>query len=442
MNIYYILDQAPAIEEEDMIVELEDLAKQLYYSGKFRIDAEEKCNFARFTYVKTGKSYHFTDLELQKDELVADTKAFFRDLLKKDFKQVELEKVVEGEIEKLNKQLSKFQKVSENLGLKLARLIVQSAHPIVIKWLLLEKVEVFISYGNQIGDVMDVATWKHSGSNSGMQSTDGQNVTVYVASGGDPFGREHEEDPTFGDGRAAMARFIVIAGQELGHYADIMRDNAGRQISRHSADFGATRAKDNVKYARIHDISVCDNLLKALQDQGLNSLIEAETNIKFYKKNKVKNLSLLLNLIKISYYKYKIIKKFPNYIFFKKFSNQNYLGHIIKAIVNDMKFNLSPEADVYKKNDKDEEEAIRCIEALARVPQQALKWGHITTIELMPSLYKIYYAQIIPSLIEAYKSAAGELFVRTFAKNSKYKNIFKKLRKIFKRPERSLYDFL
>ncbi len=42
------------------------------------------------------------------------------------------------------------------------------------------------------------------------------------------------------------------------------------------------------------------------------------------------------------------------------------------------------------------EEAIACVEALARVPQQVMKWGYLTTKSTMHDLYKIYYGEVIP----------------------------------------------
>lgn len=38
---------------------------------------------------------------------------------------------------------------------------------------------------------------------------------------------------------------------------------------------------------------------------------------------------------------------------------------------------------LYKNKNPEIEEAIACIEALARVPQQAIKWGYLTTKETM-----------------------------------------------------------
>ncbi len=70
---------------------------------------------------------------------------------------------------------------------------------------------------------------------------------------------------------------------------------------------------------------------------------------------------------------------------------EEYIASKIVAMAIDMRFNLSPKADAYAREDPVEEEAIACVEALARVPQQANKWGHRLTRAMMPNLYRIYY---------------------------------------------------
>jgi hypothetical protein len=42
----------------------------------------------------------------------------------------------------------------------------------------------------------------------------------------------NKDHPEYGDGFPAIARMQIIAAQEIGHYADIMRDDYGRQIDR------------------------------------------------------------------------------------------------------------------------------------------------------------------------------------------------------------------
>ena len=75
----------------------------------------------------------------------------------------------------------------------------------------------------------------------------------------------------------------------------------------------------------------------------------------------------------------------------------------MQEMLSDMMFNLQPVADVYSSDDKNEEIAIACIEALARVPQQVNKWGHKTTLFLWRNLYKFYYYKLIQDALKIMK---------------------------------------
>jgi hypothetical protein len=74
-----------------------------------------------------------------------------------------------------------------------------------------------------------------------------------------------------------------------------------------------------------------------------------------------------------------------------------------------MDFNMAPESDAYQRSNPVEENAILCVEALARVPQQVNKWGHKTTKMLIPNLYNIYYNQVIPACRRDYERMARNL---------------------------------
>lgn len=104
---------------------------------------------------------------------------------------------------------------------------------------------------------------------------------------------------------------------------------------------------------------------------------------------------------------------------------------MLRSMIADMKFNLAPVADVYKRDDKEAEEAISCVEALARVPQQVNKWGYLTTKAMMEGLYHVYYGQVIPSLIEVYSSVTGKPYKRNYAVAPQ--SLMYKLKKFFKR---------
>lgn len=434
-NLYHILDKIPPYEHEFMQAEYEDLAVQLVRSGKMRIDTEDKCNFVRFVEVASNHSKMFSDRELMRADLVEETKSYLREIYSRSLSGDRLENKVNNALAKMRRDLAKNQKISTEEITKIARLFVQSAHPIVIRWLLLEEVEIFISFSHNIGDMMDLQTWKIAGGNSGMQSTDGKNVAIFVSCGGDPFRETNKEYPTFGDGMPAMARLQIIAAQEIGHYADIKRDIYGRQISRHSADFMGSKASIHVKHARIKDIEITKQIRDKVTSSFLfRKMLEKEGRCQIFESNNVNNSSSKFNSIALSFYKI-IYRLFAGNLGFtyQRFLDEPYFAMLIKAMFDDMLFNLAPKADVYRNNNKDIEEAIACIEALARVPQQVIKWGYIITSQLMPGLYKIYYSEVVPDLIKPYENITGIKYQRDFTltKLSPWKHFLRKLKLIF-----------
>jgi hypothetical protein len=415
-SLYHIIDKIPIFDEYGIEVEYETLAQKLVSSGLLRIDTDDKRNFVRFSYPKKSINKAFSYKELYEPFLQDKTYNFFKSVLDLNQNNEATNQKIKQEINRLKRDLSKLQIPDDKLALKLARLFVQSAHPIVISWLLLEEVEVYIAYSNIIGDVMDINTWQIAGENSGMQSTNGISASVFVSCGGNPFGETNKEHPAFGDGWPAIARLQIIAAQELGHYADIIRDAYMRHIDRHSADIMGRRAKPAVIAARKQDIQNSFAFLNSLEPYGIKKLIKHEEALKFFRKNKVFNLTYLYHMLMIYYYKNNIFNNAYrlNMQFIRKFAHDDYCGLMLRALSEDMLFNLSPQADVYKRSDKDEEEAIACIEALARVPQQVIKWGHLPTKFFMGELYNIYYREVIPSLINHHQEITGITYRRNY----------------------------
>lgn len=413
-SIYHILDHSPAIYKADMEIEYEHLAMQLIKSGKLRIDTDDCCNFARFSDPAFNISIMVSKEELTDPHLIPETTKFFQSLYRNSVTEQKIKFVFDN----LKKQIHKLQPIKKEVMEMLARLFVQSAHPIVIKWLLLDKTEIFITYSHNIGDMMDIVNWQKVGGNSGMQSTNGRDVAIFVSCGGNPFAENNKDNPMHGNGFAAVARLQIIAAQELGHFADIKRDNAGRQITRHSANFSGTKATEHVRLARKMDIENCRNLMHKLLKAGMKKQLEYETKLKFYHINKVSGLKIYAIKLMIFIYKFKLLKYSDKYnlIFVRKFKTDKYMALMIDAMFKDMQANLSPNADVYKNKNPEIEEAVACIEALARVPQQAVKWGYLTTKETMYNLYKIYYNEVIPSLIISYNAVTGENYKRNLAK--------------------------
>jgi hypothetical protein len=411
-SVYHILYKQPAIEASDILLEYEELAALLVKSGRLRIDTDDKCNFVRLNDVSKNVSLMLSDMEITDSVLLERTK----DRLAKIYgpSSLKINKVIEN----LRSQLTKLQPVSYDIALRLSRILVQSTHPIVMRWLLYEGVEVFISYSHNIGDMMDISDWKVSGSNSGMQSTDGRSVAIFVSCGGDPFGKVEDEDAIYGDGRPAIARMQIIAAQELGHYADIKRDYQGRQIGRHSANFACTKAADHVKKARREDIKNCQRILAQLNDCGLVKLIFYENAVSFYRKNKIGGVRLWYNLLLALFWKKRLVINAHNMHlnFVQLFQDHKYMGQMIKTMIEDMQSNLTPIADVYKRDNKEAQEAIACVEALARVPQQVMKWGYLTTKNMMRELYLVYYGEVIPSLIDVYNVMNNTSYQRRYDK--------------------------
>ena len=305
-NIYHILDFIPGIEKEEMFVGQEHLASQLVNSGRLRIDADHsKINFARLYVPSLGISMMFSSRELYDQKLLPITHKIIGKQLAGQYRGEILRQKVNDHIRLLRLELDKYQKISLEEEMKLARLVVQTAHPVVIMLILQENTEVFVSHSYSIGDLLDITSWRTSGENSGMQSTDGVSTAVFISCGGNPLAENPDKNAKYGDGWPAIARLIVIGGQETGHYSDIMRDEYGRQYSRYSADLGGTRAKENVRIGRLKDIDYDKSVHAKLQEFGLQKLITEETALRFFRKNKRGGFIVLQTKIKIFFYKIK-----------------------------------------------------------------------------------------------------------------------------------------
>jgi hypothetical protein len=438
-NLYHVFHKMPALDKMDMFVELEELAEKFVHSGLLRIDAEPKQNFARFSIPSRNIHINFSKREIYENHLLPKTKNAIAKALKEAGAAVNLDKKIDNELDKLKDQLTKYVEVDPELEMQVARVLVQSAHPVVFLMIMLEQVEVFVSFGHNIGEVMDVASWRSAGSNSGMQSTDGKNVAIFVSCGGDPFYHEppevkeqkaknqdqdqqEETEKTYGDGLPALGRMMAIAGQEIGHYSDIIHNKYGQQIGRISANFSGTKADVNVNIARITDQKNIYSYYKILGNIGFNRLLEKEKEIQFYNRNPVKTIGFFFKLMIYKIYRHIFMYRAKKLNFYPiiKLADSQYITLSYNALSADMLFNLEPKADVYSHSDKNVEVAIACIEALARVPQQANKWGHYNTSFFWRNLYKVYYNRLIPSLIRDYENMSGQHFTLYPNKMRKY----------------------
>ncbi len=432
-NYYHLIHFLPGLEREQMMKGHEKLANQIVQSGRFRIDAGDKINFARLYVPHHNISMMFSKRELYDERLVDRTRKIIGQQFSSSYRGSMLEQVITKHINIMKKEVNKYQKISEEEELKLARLVVQAAHPSVIMLVLLDNTEIYLSHSYNIGDMLDINSWRTCGTNSGMQSTDGRDAAIFISCGGDPLRPNAKPEATYGDGWPAIARLLVIGGQEIGHYSDIKRDKYGRQISRYSADLGATRAKPHVKLARRKDIAHDNNMLTKLYHKGFGNWLRCTEELKFFDKNKRKGWVRYKTIFLIWFYKIRLFSKVKHseLDFVEDFQIEKYPAIMVKALFEDMLFNLTPIADVYKRDDPEEEEAIACIEALARVPQQVNKWGRKATKIMMKELYKVYYREVIPGCITAYENMSGKkyYFDKTPEEQSpiyKIKNFFKK----------------
>jgi len=291
--------------------------------------------------------------------------------------------------------------VPEALEIKLARLLVQSAHPDVIELLLLEGVEIFISYSHNIGDLLDFSNWQQQRDNNGMQSIGFGQSRIFVSSDGDPFDNSDDNKEI---AKNAISRFITIAAQEIGHYSDLMRDSYANPYGRFSLT-GWSRPSSIISDSRNKDIYWVEKVKEIFRHISLDESAHLERSISFFKKHRKFSFSYFIALIK-SYIARQKLQTLA-----KKFNVK--IAHLhspanLQIMLADMSFNLEPKAPAYERSNKTEQEAIMCVEALARVPQQLIKWGHETTKFMWPNLYRFYYNKLIPANSAALRHLKGK----------------------------------
>ena len=404
-NIYHILYKKPILTKYDMLCDLEEIATRIVESGRLRIDAYDKVNFVRCPLPNRSTTLMFSYRELNDKKLLRITHSILTKHLSNVFPKSQIIKQVDKRIVLMQKELQKYHYINLELEMKLARVLVQSAHPIVMMNIISDSTEIFISYSHEIGDLLDMQSWQEQGRNSGMQSIDNQSTAIFVSCGGDPFG-DWDGVRIYGDGNPALARMMVIAGQEIGHYADIVKN--ANHITRYSCTYYPYyHANHKVNNARLRDLDNVDILSNLLNDMFLfRAISELERSILFYIKVKQKRMLrymlCLIRSIKLNILKLQVQNS--DLSFTCAYGHKNNGITLINMALVDMKLNLEPNADVYKHVNPDIETAIICAEALARVPQQVNKWGHEVTQSMTPNLYQIYYGTVISDAITYYES--------------------------------------
>jgi len=92
-SIYHILDKIPSIDEKDMQIEYEDLAKKLLDSGRMRIDTDYYCNFSRYSDPSCNITIMMTKEELIDQNLLKHTKETIKNLYSQKNKIITEQKI-------------------------------------------------------------------------------------------------------------------------------------------------------------------------------------------------------------------------------------------------------------------------------------------------------------------------------------------------------------
>ena len=414
-NYYNNLAKMPALKARKMPKGLEELAQTLVHSGRLRIDTVIEQNFARWGRPEEGVNMMFSHRELFDKNLIPQTVKIINTVLSRNYSGKQLQNKTSSELERLQDDEKKNIAISADTEIKLARLVVQSAEPPVIMLLLAEKAEIFVSYSYNVGDMLDIQTWQEAGDSSGLQSTDSRNCAVFVSCGGNPLiTKKNPDRPT--DGFNALSRMVVIAGQELAHYSDIIREGRKRG-NRFSADLYRGRASKICKKGRLDDMDNVRLIWQKINNIGLKRVSEAERSLEFFKKYRKWSLTILISRIKVYIYQtiFILLCKKNKLDILRPFYKEEYMCSKINIMLADMLFNLEPDADAYKRPNPVEEEMIMCIEALARVQQQSNKWGRELTIAMYPNLSDLYYKTILPSCVKSVERITGNLFPVIFS---------------------------
>ncbi len=400
-NVYDVLHVQPRLHKK-LKKPQETLAKALLASGKLRLDADNESNFTRFLMPKERINLTFSFREMSDPVLLAQSRQRLMKVLLERHSEQDANTIANDYIERIHANLKKLRPVSAKVEIMMARALVSCNALPVIRLIHLEKAEIYISYGHTVSDVMDIATWQEVGESNGLQSFGRGENAVYVSCGGHPF-LEGDERNHSGDGFPALARFIVIAGQETGHNGDMIRDDKGQWAGRYSAIDWSRAPSEKAGKGRRKDVKRAEHLYQLSQRLGLNAIVEWERHLKFYHENKLHNWRSRLTWLKsrIAWSVFKLLMRAKGAKGVLTIHKDRYPATLLSLFFRDMLFNLTPQADAYTRSDPLAQETIIVIEAVARVPQQVVKWGHEAVQSMIPSLYKLYYGTIVPACDKA-----------------------------------------
>lgn len=380
-NLYHLLHFIPALEAWEMPPALERAAHAIVRSGRLRINADAYRNFVR--YGTADSDLTFTARELTDPSLLPRTRLTLQRLVAPAAGAEGIEEL----LQRLRRELTKARGVEEEKERKVARVVAQSCHPVVLQLLIESGAEIFVSYSHNVGDLMAVHDWHGHGTASGLQATDERALQVYISCGGDPF-FEGEQKTYVTDGFPALARMIVIGAQEIGHFSDVMRDGQ-RIVGRYSTSPAALAAR-RADLAHI-------TRWRAADARRIARLKRREDALAFYaRRSKFSPGWFVAQATRaVSWVAFATASRPAGLpLRFVTYPPQR-AATASASFLDDMAFNLAPQADVYRHPDPAVEEEIACIEAVARVPQQVMKWGHDAVAAAWPALYRLYYGPII-----------------------------------------------
>ncbi len=415
-NHYDRLSFKPILERDELFIELENLANLIVKEGLLRVSNDTKCNFIILPIAGGEEFVSFSKRELFDEKLLPRTYKTLKE--KQLFYELDNEEESpENKVLILRKKLSRFQDISEDEELKLARLLVQSAHPAIIANMIYEKVKFYISYSHTVSDLLNVQLWQSARYSSGLQANDFRYSSVFVSCGGNPF-FDAKESGDENDGYNAIAKLIIIAAQEIAHHADIIKNNRGENIGRASTNIYMNAPNELCEIARQNDILRINKIINKLEKIGVKKVFDNERKFRIqYKYRKFALYTYYLFLRKIiSQLLFRLYAKIIGLNFVKKIKNKFAVAEECLIIAGDMLFNLEPQAQAYRNQNKNIEKAIMCAEALARIPQQEAKWGRALVRYFTPNLRKYFYESLLVEELKTYQRYYGKKYIHKLTK--------------------------
>ena len=397
VNLYDVLYAPPKLHKK-LKKPQERLAQALVAAGRLRLDADNESNFIRLLLPQEAVNLTFSYRELYEPALVTRSRDTLLRAFSKRHDTSKATAMASYYFDQLRAAIRKKSPVQPRTELMVARALVLCNALPVIRLIHAEGAEIFISFGHSVGDVMDIARWQQVGENSGLQAAGGGENAIYVSCGGHPL-LDDDERTYSSDGFPALARLMIIAAQETGHNGDMIRTSHGRWAGRHSAINWGDAPSAKAGNGRKADIARLHQLYRLCQRMGMQPMMEWERHLKFYRTNKLFNMRRLLAWLasKLGWQLFKLLLAFRGAGNVASLQRDPYPATLLSRFFPDMLFNVAPIADVYRRANPTEEEAIACIEAVARVPQQVVKWGHRAVQFCTPSLYALYYQEIVPA---------------------------------------------